>query len=100
MKLNLMLLKKNIWYLAHIWGAEVAAMGTLGEIMVREDPEPLFFINKAGVAVDLWKIFPQSKMLHNCLNEEHVCITYNPEFTPEKKNQTNLTTLNFYCFKL
>lgn len=59
-------------------------MGTLGEIiMVREDPQPPFFINKVGVGVDLREIFPQSKMIQNCLNEEHVSITYNPEFTPK-----------------
>ena len=74
-EIKLMLLMKKIWYLAHIGGAEVAATGTLGEIMVREDPQPTFFINKAGVGVDLWEIFPQSKMLQNCLNEEHVRIT-------------------------
>lgn len=47
------LISKNMIYLAHIWGAEVAAMGSLGEIMVRENPQLSFFINKAGVGVDL-----------------------------------------------
>jgi hypothetical protein len=81
---NLINYSLNIYiYLAHVWGAETAAMRRFVEIMVGEYPQPPFLIHKARVRINLRKIIPQSKMIQNRLNEKQVCIAYNPQFTPE-----------------
>ena len=50
--------------------------------MVREDPEPSFFIYKTGVGVDLRKTVHYAKMLQNRLDKEEIRITYYLQITP------------------
>lgn len=59
-------------------------MRTSMEIMVREDPEPSCFVNVTRVCVNLGEIIDKAMMLQDCLDEEKICITHNPQITPAK----------------
>ena len=71
-------------------------MGRLSEIMVRRNPQPPFFIDKTWVRVDFREIILQSKMFQDGLNEEHVCVTYNPQLAPADRLTLNssLSSIN------
>ena len=93
-----MIFKLKIIYLAHVWRAAgmMTSMRRFSEIMVREDPKPAFFIYESWVGIDLWKAFHQAMMLQNCLDEEHVRITYNLQITPEINNGIATKTLSIF----
>ena len=71
----------------------MASMGRRMEIVVREDPEPPFFIHAARVRVDLGETILNAEMLHNRLNEEPISVAHNPQIAPGKIRDASNETI-------
>lgn len=80
----------NHYYLAHVGGADAAAMRTGGEVMAGEDPQPPLFIHNTRVRIDLLEALQQPMMLQNRVYKELVCVAHHPQITPGSRQKERI----------